>query len=373
MKKKVMYVGLDVHKKEIEVALALAGRNTELLSYGRITNSLHSLDRLIKKLRKNHPDCDLDFVYEAGPCGYVIYRYLARRQPAIACTVVAPSKIPEKSGDRVKTDRRDALKLARLHRSGELECIHIPDSRDEAVRDLCRARTDSRQDLQAARFRLKAFLLRHGYQYPMKTAWTGAHMNYLRELKLEDPGHKMILEESLLQIDSLSARIDRYNQMIETVVKGWRFEPVVKALQAMKGIKQLTATVIASELGDINRFENPRQLMSFLGLTTSEYSTGTRRRQGAISKAGNSHARSFLVESAQHYKQRPKISQDLSRRQQGVDLQVREIAWNAQVRLHKRYWSLFERGKNKNIATVAIARELIGFIWNIYRRVPIAK
>ena len=371
MKTKHLYIGLDVHKNANEVALAHAGRNAQVLSYGHISNDLHALDRLITKLRKNHPGTHLHFVYEAGPCGFVIYRHLARKRKDIDCIVVAPSRIPKKSGDKVKTDRGDAIMLAKLHRAGELDAIHIPDPRDEAIRDLCRARTDSRQDLQAARFRLKAFLLRNGYKYPLKTAWTNRHMDYLRALTLEDPAHKMILEEMLQQIDSLMERLERYNEMIETQVKSWRWKPVVMALQAMRGIKLLTATVIVAELGDIRRFDSVRKLMSFLGLTSMEYSSGGKRSQSSISKAGNPHARVFLVESAQHYKNPPKISRDLSQRQRNLPKDIQAIAWKAQVRLHKRYWHLVNSGKNYNKATVAIARELIGFIWDIYRAVPI--
>lgn len=371
MKTKDLYIGLDVHKNENEVALAHAGRGGEVLTYGRISNDLHSLDRLVGKLRKNHPGTRLNFVYEAGPCGFVIYRYLQRKRKDIDCIVVAPSRIPKRSGDKVKTDRRDALMLAKLHRSGELDAIHIPDPKDEAIRDLCRARTDTRQDLQSARFRLKAFLLRNGYRYPLKTAWTAKHMDYLRALTMEDPSHKMILEEMLLQIDSQLERIERYNDMIEAQVESWRWKPVVMALQAMRGIKLLTATVIVAELGDIRRFDSARKLMSFLGLTSMEYSSGDKRSQSGISKAGNPHARVFLVESAQHYKNPPRISQDLAQRQRKLPKEVQAIAWKAQVRLHKRYWHLVSSGKNYNKATVAIARELIGFIWDIYRTVPI--
>jgi len=371
MKKKDLYVGLDVHKNENEVALAHAGRGGQVLTYGRISNDLHSLDRLVGKLRKNHPGTRLHFVYEAGPCGFVIYRYLQRKRKDIDCIVVAPSRIPKRSGDKVKTDRRDALMLAKLHRSGELDAIHVPDPQDEAIRDLCRARTDTRQDLQAARFRLKAFLLRNGYRYPLKTAWTAKHMDYLRALTMEDPSHKMILEEMLLQIASLLDRIDRYNDMIEAQVESWRWKPVVMALQAMRGIKLLTATVIVAELGDIRRFDSVRKLMSFLGLTSMEYSSGDSRNQSGITKAGNPHARVFLVESAQHYKKPPRISQNLAQRQRKLPKDVQAIAWKAQVRLHKRYWHLVSSGKNNNKATVAIARELVGFVWDIYRTVPI--
>ena len=371
MKNKHLYIGLDVHKNENEVALAFDGRNGQVLPYGRISNDLHAIDRLITKLRKNHLQTKLHFVYEAGPCGFVIYRHLQRKRKDIDCIVVAPSRIPKKSGDKVKTDRLDAIMLAKLHRAGELDAIHVPDPKDEAIRDLCRARTDARQDLQATRFRLKAFLLRNGYKYPLKTAWTARHMGYLRALTLEDSAHRMILEELLMQIDSLLEKIERYNEMIETQVESWRWKPVVDALQAMRGIKLLTATVLVAELGDLRRFDSVRKLMSFLGLTSTEYSSGDKRIQYSISKAGNPHARVFLVESAQHYKNPPKISRDLSQRQRSVPKPIRDIAWNAQVRLNKRYWHLVNSGKNYNKATVAIARELVGFIWDIYRAVPI--
>lgn len=196
-------------------------------------------------------------------------------------------------------------------------------------------------------------------------------MDYLRGLTLEDPAHRMILEEMLQQIDTLLEKIERYNEMIETLVKSWRWKPVVDALQTLRGVKLLTATVLVAELGDLRRFDSVRKLMSFLGLTSTEYSSGDKRIQYSISKAGNPHARVFLVESAQHYKNPPKIGRDLSRRQCGLPKEIQAIAWNAQVRLHKRYWHLVNSGKNYNKATVAIARELIGFIWDIYRAVPI--
>ena len=346
MKNKHLYIGLDVHKNENEVALAYDGRNAQVITYGRISNDLHAIDRLVTKLRKNHPQTKLHFVYEAGPCGFVIYRHLERKRKDIDCIVVAPSRIPKKSGDKVKTDRGYAMMLAKLHRAGELDAIHVPDPKDEAIRDLCRARTDARQDLQAARFRLKAFLLRNGYKYPLKTAWTAKHMDYLRALTLEDTAHRMILEELLMQIDSLLEKIERYNEMIENQVESWRWKPVVDALQAMRGIKLLTATVLVAELEDLRRFDSVRKLMSFLGLTSAEYSSGDKRLQCSISKAGNPHARVFLVESAQHYKNPPKISRDLSQRQRSVPKPVRDIAWNAQVRLNKRYWHLVNSGKN---------------------------
>ena len=371
MNKKNIYVGLDVHKNENQVALAFGGRHGELLEYGRISNDLHALDKLISRLRKKHTGSNFHFVYEAGPCGFVIYRYLKNKREDISCIVVAPSKIPKKSGDKVKTDRRDAIQLAKLHRSGELEAIHVPNTEDESIRDLCRARTATIRDLRSNRFRLKAFLLRNGYKYQMKTAWTPSHMAYIRGLTLKDEAQKMIVEEYLITLDLLESKIERYDQMIETQYNTWRWKPAVKALMGMKGVRLLTAITLISELGDIRRFHSPRQLMSFLGLTSSEYSSGEGRSQGSISKCGNSHARSFLVESAQHYKNPPKISQNLCRRQEGLNPEVKGISWNAQVRLHKRYWTLVHKGKNNNQATVAIARELIGFIWSICKQTPL--
>lgn len=357
------YVGLDVHKERNEVAIADSGGEVRL--YGSISNDLHSLEKLVYKLRGD--DVALHFVYEAGPCGFVIQRRL--QQLGEDCIVVAPSLIPRKSGDRVKTDRRDATMLARLHRAGELTGIHVPDPLDEAIRDLVRARTDTVTDRRDNRHRLQAFLLRHGYKYAGKSAWTPAHLRYLRELVLNDPAHKVVLEEYLLAITQATERIERLETHLATLTASWRMKPVVDALQGMRGIQLLTAVALTAELGDLSRFRHPRQLMAFLGLVTSEYSSGGTRRQGAITKAGNSHARWFLVEAAQHYRLAPKVSKELAPRQEKLSARLKEISWKAQVRLHKKYWAMTLRGKRVQTIQVAVARELVGFIWATARHV----
>ena len=364
MKQYPKYVGLDVHKDLNEVAVA-EGRNTkaEVRLYGSISNDLHALEKLTRKLGGN--GVVLHFVYEAGPCGFGIYRRL--KQLAIDCVVVAPSLIPKKSGDRVKTNRRDAIGLARLHRAGELTGVYIPDERDEAIRDLIRSRSDAVRDQRANRYRLKAFLLRHGYKYQGKSSWTEAHLRYLRELVLAHAAHKVVLEEYLVAITQSTERIQRLEDHIATQVQQWRMLPVVEALMGLRGVQLLTAAALIAELGDLSRFSHPRQLMDYLGLVPSEYSTGDHRRQGAITKAGNGHARWFVVESAQHYRLPPKVSKELAPRLEKLPQRLKEISWKAQVRLHKRYWALVRRGKLTQKIQVAIARELVGFIWAMGR------
>jgi transposase len=362
MKAHHKYIGLDVHKERNEVAIADGGTG-EVRLYGSISNDLHSLEKLVYKLRGE--GVTLHFVYEAGPCGFVIQRRLA--QLGEDCIVVAPSLIPRKSGDRVKTDRRDATMLARLHRAGELSAIHVPDPRDEAIRDLVRARTDAVTDRRDNRHRLQAFLLRHGYKYSGKSAWTPAHLRYLRELVLNDPAHKVVLEEYLMAITQATERIERLETHIATLAASWRMKPVVEALQGLRGVQLLTAVALAAELGDLSRFPHPRQLMAFLGLVASEYSSGGTRRQGSITKTGNSHARWFLVEAAQHYRLPPKVSKELAPRQEKLSARLKEISWKAQVRLHKKYWAMTLRGKRVQTIQVAVARELAGFVWAVAR------
>ncbi len=366
MKQQHKYIGLDVHKDRNEVAVAENGKQGEVRLYGSISNDLHSLEKLVRKL--GGENTVLHFVYEAGPCGFVIARRLKQLQ--IDCAVVAPSRVPKKSGDRVKTDRRDAISLARLHRAGELTAIRVPDERDEAIRDLCRAHTDAVQDQRASRFRLKAFLLRRGYKYSGKSSWTAAHMRYLRELVLAHPADKAVLEEYLMAISQVTERIERFDALIEQQVRSWRLLPVVEALMAMRGVQLLTATVLVAEVGDFHRFAHPRQLMAYLGLVSSEYSSGDNRIQGAITKAGNSHARWFVVEAAQSYRLPPKVSAGLSVRQEKVSQQIKEMSWKAQVRLHGRFRRLICRGKRIQKVQVAIARELVGFIWAVAVTVP---
>ena len=358
----IRHIGLDVHKDTIAVAVAEEGADPSFLK--SISHDLHAVEKLVRELREGGRYA-LRMCYEAGPTGYV----LARRLKAwgIECLVLSPTHIPKASGDKVKTDRRDAVKLARLLRAGDVRGINIPDDRDEAVRDLCRARTDAVEDLRRLRQQLKGFLLRNGYRYSGKSSWTAAHMRYLRELVVNHPAQKFVLEETIESIERAVHRLAQLEAHMKTVVAEWRMKPIVEALQCLRGIAFIAATTLVSELGDLRRFDHPAQLMSYLGLVTNERSSGTSRRQGSITKCGNSHARLFLIEAAHHYRLPPKISKELTIRQEGQSARVRQIAWIAQNRLHRRYWQLTNRRVITPKVIIALARELSGFIWAVFR------
>ena len=263
------------------------------------------------------------------------------------------------------SDRKDCKKFAGLYRAGELEGIHIPEGRDEAVRDVCRARTDASEALRKTKQQLQGFLLRNGINYTGKSNWTLAHMSYLRELTLPDPAQKIVLEEYLIAIDSGVERVERLKQHMEDLLEGWERAPFVTALMALRGFQTVAAMTLVSELGDLSRFETPRQLMGYLGLVPGEDSSGPRRRQGSITKCGNGHARWMLVECAQHYGKVPKVSAALGRRQEGESAEVKALGWRAQQRLHRRFARLCARGLLRNKALVAVARELAGFLWEL--------
>jgi transposase len=365
MKKKILYVGLDVHKKSIDVAITDARTNGRVRSYGKIDGTLQALDKLVRKLKS--PGADLHFVYEAGPCGYPIYRHLTSK--GHNCSVVAPSLVPKRSGDRIKTDRRDALNLVRLFRAGELTSIYVPTAEDEAIRDLLRCRVDIRRIERKTRQQLLAFLLRHGLHYPGKKNWTKGHMNWLAELKPAHRAQQIVLQEYIDAANECTRRIQRITEQIQDLVAQWSRAPFVRAYQALRGVSLIVATTVVSEIGDMNRFKNPKQLMAYLGLVPSEHSSGNRIRRGSITKTGNSHVRRALIEAAWTYNLRARKTKLILKRQQGLDDRICEISWKAQLRLCGKYRRLFARGKSKQAITTAIARELSAFIWAIDKQV----
>ena len=365
MKAITLYLGLDVHKDSITIAIAQPGSKGEIRLFGTITNDMGRLEKALIRIREAHPGAHLEVAYEAGPCGFVIARRL--KQLKVPCLVAAPSLIPKLPGSPFKTDKRDACAIARLLRAGELTAVYVPEATDEAIRDLCRARTDAVDDHRRCRHRLKAFLLRHGYRYQGKANWSQPHMRYLRELVLPHPAMKAILEEYLQGIDAAHQRVQRIEASMLSLLQTWRLKPAVEALMAFRGFQLVAAMITVSELGDIHRFEHPRQLMTYLGLVPTESSSGPRQRQGAISRCGNGHQRWLLTECAEHYATPPKVSKELSRRQEGQTESVRALSWKAQHRLHTRFNRLLARRLQRNKAKVAVARELCGFIWALLR------
>ncbi len=364
MGERITFVGLDVHKATIAVCVAEAGRDGEVRFVGEIPNDPAALDKLVARLGRGGRE--LRFAYEAGPCGYGVYRHLRSR--GIECVVVAPSMIPRRPGDRIKTDRRDATTLARLHRAGELTPVWVPDPEHEAMRDLVRARADMVEALRKARQRLMGFLLRHGRSYDAKR-WTWRHREWLADQAFPHPAQQIAAQEYLDAVGELEARIERTTGRIRALVPAWSMAPVVEALQAMRGVSQVAASALVAEVGDMRRFDNPRQLMAYLGLVPSEHSSGAKRRQGAITKAGSPLARRMLVEGAWTYRLPARVSAHMKPRLEGLPREVRETAWKAQVRLCARYRRLQAAGKRPQVVVTAIAREMLGFAWAIGRMV----
>lgn len=367
MYQSTMYVGLDVHKDSIDVALAPFGQG-EVRHYGRIAGDLDSVDQVVKRLRRDHPQ--LDFVYEAGPCGYALYRFLKRK--GYPCAVVAPSLIPKRSGDRIKTDRRDAMSLARLYRAGDIKSVFVPELEDEAIRDLTRSREDAVSATRRARQQLGALLLRHDVRYPGTKAWTQAHQRWLGNTKMPTPIQQTVFQEYVNAAEEAQARVDRITEEIRRSAAEWRMAPVVEALQALRGVSIIAAASLVAELGDLTRFDKPRQLMAFLGLVPGQDSSGPHHRLGHITKTGNSHARRMLVEAAWAYRFPARVSRGLRNRQEEQRQPVKDIAWKAQLRLCRKYRGMLARGKTKQVITTAIARELSGFMWAIAREVKTA-
>jgi transposase len=356
------FVGLDVHKDSIAIGVAPAGREAPHF-VGTVAPQWATLKKALGRLGRAK---ELQIVYEAGPCGYTLAREL--RSHGCGCEVVAPAKIARRPGDRIKTDRRDALLLARAARAGELVNVMIPDERDEALRDLSRAREDAVRARLKARQQLKALLLRHGHRYPGKSSWTATHERYLADVSFAQPAQQIAFAEYRSAAREAHERVERFTEALRGQLEHWRMRPVVEALMSLRGIDLIAAVTLVAEIGDFQRFARPRELMGFLGLVPSEYSSGSTRRQGAITKTGNGHARRVLVEAAWNYRFPARVSRTLQVRQEGQPRSVRTIAWKAQMRLAQRYRHLSARKLALNKICVAIARELSAFVWDIARQ-----
>jgi transposase len=369
MKQDTLFIGLDVHKETIAVAVAEGSRGSEVRFMGTIVNNPEAIVRLVTKLAKR--EGELRFCYEAGPCGYAIHRQITKLEHE--CIVVAPSLTPIRPGDRVKTDRRDAVTLARLHRADELTAVWVPDEGHEAMRDLVRLRTAAMEGLRRARQQLQGFLLRQNLIFTGGRSWTKRHRRWLATLTFDQPAHRIVLQESIDLVDDAGLRLARLEQQIADMLPRWSLRPVVNAIQAMRGVSFISAVTVAAETGDLRRFDKPRQFMSYLGLVPSEHSSGARTLRGGITKAGNKSARRMLIEGAWAYRMAARVGPVHQERLTSLPKAVREIAWKAQLRLCSRYRRLAARGKPRTVVTTAIAREMAAFIWAIARHVQPAE
>jgi transposase len=359
------FVAFDTSKLRNAVAIAEGDRKGEVRFLGEIENSAEATAKLMRKLAGKHRR--LTFCYEAGPTGYGLYRQI--KSLGFECVVVAPSLIPKKSGDRVKTNRRDAEGLAKLLRAGELTAVWVPDPHHEAMRDLTRAREAAMEDRRAKRQQISAFMLRQGQHYPGKTPWTKAHMKWLAGQQLAHVEQRIAFEELMLAERQAAERLVRLEQAIRDAVPDWSLCEVVTALMAMRGLDLIAAATFLAEIGDLSRFPTPRELMKYLGLVPSEHSTGDTIKRGPITKAGNKRARRMLVECAWSYQYPPRVGREKQEKVAAAPRAAQEIAWKAQCRLTRRYRALIRNGKLKTVAVTAVARELAGFIWAISRAI----
>jgi|SRR5579871_2348175 transposase len=364
------FVGFDTSKLRNAVAIAEGGRDGEVRFVGEIENSAAATAKLVRKLAAKYDR--LTFCYEAGPTGYGLHRQIENL--GHACVVAAPSLIPKKPGDRVKTNRRDAVSLAKLLRANELTAVWVPDRGHEAMRDLTRARETAMLDLRTKRQQVSAFLLRQGRHYPeAKKTWTKAHMGWLASQKFDHPEQRLVFEETMLAMRQVQERQARLAQAIRDAVPEWSLAELVTALMAMRGMDLIAAATFLAEIGDLSRFASPSELMAYLGLVPSEASTGDTIRRGPITKAGNRRARRILVECSWSYQHPPRVGRDKQQKVEAAPPAVREIAWKAQCRLYKRYRALIRNGKLKTIAITAVAREFAGFIWAVSREIATAR
>lgn len=356
-----VYVGLDVHKDKIAIATADDGRKGVIQSLGFCKNDSLEIKKRVKKLSQKYEK--LYFCYEAGPCGYGIFRLL--KSMGYDCEVVAPSLIPKKAGDKVKTDRRDAQELARLHRNGDLTPVWVPDITHEAIRDLVRLRRQVLKEYTQARQQLLGFLLRNDKSYSGKSNWTKSHFTWMRNLKFENPTSYIVLQEYLQRVEDLKEKLSQQERHVLNVIDQWSLKPYVDALQSLRGVGPLSAVSIMAELGDITRFSSPRQMMCYAGLVCREYSSGDRKIRGSITKSGNRELRRMLTETAWSYHYPARVTQTIHKGLEGQSKAIRDISWKAQTRLSKKYKTLLAKGKKANVAIIGVARELLGFMWAI--------
>jgi transposase len=364
MKDTIKYVGLDVSKEKIAVAIAEEGRG-EPRYFGMIPHTPEAIKKLVKKLGEPNT---LQMCYEAGPTGYPLYRLLLTL--GVHCDVIAPSLIPQKPGERIKTDRRDSIRLAQLYRAGELTSIYVPTTEDEALRDLVRAREDAKEDELRAKHRLTKFLLRNNLKAPSGVnRWTRKYRDWLDTLKFESSTLRVVFQEYYHQLKELEQRILRLEEEIKLQATEGAHAPTIQALQGLRGIALITATSLVAEIGSFKRFPTAKKFMAYVGLIPSEYSSGDRRTQGEITKTGNRHVRRLLVESAWSYRYQPAVKGELKKRLNGLPPNIQAISWKGQNRLHKKYFRLVSRGKESGKTITAVARELAGFIWAITQEI----
>jgi transposase len=359
----IRYVGLDVHKDSIKIAVAEEGREPARF-YASIPGEN---SKLISRIRKLGPDNCLRCCYEAGPGGYTVYRALTAA--GIDCRVIAPSMIPKQSGNRVKTDRLDAENLAHYLRSGDLTEVWVPDETTESIRNLVRLREDARIARHKARQQLNQFLLRKGRVYPLITKWISGHMTWVRSQRFSEEADNVTVADYLRHVELLDERVANIGEDLKLYCRLWKQSRLVECLQGLRGIAFLSAVAIAAEVGDLRRFSTAGRFMSYVGLVPAEYSSGQKEKRGSITRCGNVIVRRLLVEAAWHYRHRPSSSRDIKLRNEKLPKSVRDISWKAQERLHRKYMKLLMNGKQKNKVCVAVARELAGFIWAIGQRV----
>jgi transposase len=362
MEQSTRFVGMDVHKDTIVAAVTATGEVGNATAYGTFPNTAAALETLVKRLRQAGSG-PIKFCYEAGPCGYGVHRTLTKMGED--CMVVAPSMIPRKSGDRQKTDKRDAASLAVLHRGGLLTAVWVPDAAHEAMRDLIRTRLATVRAVRAARQQLSAFLLRHERTYPGNKPWTKAHRRWLADQSFAQPAHQIVLEECIEAVRQGEQRRDRVDGYLRAQIPSWSLFPLVQNLCALRGLDMIAGAGLAAAIGDLSRFATAPDFMAFLGMVPSEHTSGPKRRIGAITKTGDVHARTLLIEAAHSYRLPARIGRHKVAAVDPVPVAVRAIAWKAQTRLCQRYRHMMARGKLKQVVVTAIARELAGFVWSI--------